>query len=348
MYFPNGSRMVIGHFNAESDIDAYLGIEYDLMIVEELNTISKVKVDLLLGSLRTSKPDWHPRLYGTFNPGGVGHGHVKKTFIDPAKAGNEELTRFIDCGVEDNPFVNDSYRRFLEGLTGWLKRAWLFGDWDILAGQFFTTWYESAHTYNHAVPGGQTYWLALDYGRVHWNVVLLFALMGDTIYVMDEYASRFTSVREDASNTLAMLARHNLSLNDMYAMPAGHDIFTKTKRGEQHDKSIADDWHEYGFEWETAVTDRINGAAEILRLLGNPREAQPALLQIHQRCTGLIERIPLMEHDPHRPEDILKHDCDENGEGGDDHVDCLRYGVMAAPGSGQGQWMPNPMAGYRG
>ena len=345
---PNGSRMIIGHFNAESDIDAYLGIEYDGMIVEELNTLSKTKVDLLFGSLRTSKPNWHPRAYPTFNPGGVGHGHVKKTFIIPFRRGKETLTRFVDCGVDDNPFVNKSYRRFLEGLTGWLKRAWLHGDWDILAGQFFTTWNEKHHVYDSKLPAGNDYWLALDYGRVHWNVALLLCQIGDTIYVVDEYASRYMSVQDDAANIHAMLARHGLTIRDMIAMPAGHDIFIKRKRNEYQDKSIAEDYLDYGIEWEHAVTDRVNGAAEILKLLGNPRRNKPARLLIHKRCSGLIERMPLMEHDPKRPEDILKVDCDETGEGGDDHIDCLRYGIMAAGGQNRLVTGRNPMANYRG
>jgi hypothetical protein len=32
-------------------------------------------------------------------------------------------------------------------------------------------------------------------------------------------------------------------------------------------------------------------------------------------------------HDPKNPEDVLKVDCDDQGEGGDDHPDAFRYGV---------------------
>jgi len=40
-----------------------------------------------------------------------------------------------------------------------------------------------------------------------------------------------------------------------------------------------------------------------------------------------------MQHDPHRPEDVLKVDCDEEGVGGDDAADCLRY-LVATKGEG--------------
>jgi len=38
-----------------------------------------------------------------------------------------------------------------------------------------------------------------------------------------------------------------------------------------------------------------------------------------------------MQHDPNRPEDVLKVDADEDGVGGDDAADCLRYLVATKP-----------------
>ena len=63
-------------------------------------------------------------------------------------------------------------------------------------------------------------------------------------------------------------------------------------------------------------------------------------VEIKERCkdegvsVALVECAPQMQHDPHRPEDVLKVDCDDDGVGGDDPYDCLRYGLMArtAPG----------------
>ena len=45
---------------------------------------------------------------------------------------------------------------------------------------------------------------------------------------------------------------------------------------------------------------------------------------IHQGCGRLVETLPAMQHDPHRPEDVLKVDSDE-GVGEYDAADCLRY-----------------------
>jgi hypothetical protein len=48
-------------------------------------------------------------------------------------------------------------------------------------------------------------------------------------------------------------------------------------------------------------------------------------LFIHQRCARLVECLPSLQHDPNRPEDVLKVDADEEGIGGDDAADALRY-----------------------
>jgi hypothetical protein len=45
---------------------------------------------------------------------------------------------------------------------------------------------------------------------------------------------------------------------------------------------------------------------------------------IHRRCHRLVECLPAQQHDPNRPEDVLKVDVDEDGNGGDDTADALR------------------------
>jgi len=38
-----------------------------------------------------------------------------------------------------------------------------------------------------------------------------------------------------------------------------------------------------------------------------------------------LKTLPSLQHDPNRPEDVLKVDADEDGISGDDTADCLRY-----------------------
>ena len=65
--------------------------------------------------------------------------------------------------------------------------------------------------------------------------------------------------------------------------------------------------------------------------MGNVEAGIAPRLIIHQRCRRLIETLPALQHDPNRPEDVLKVDADEDGNGGDDAADCLRYLVATKP-----------------
>src|SRR5215471_5814531 len=137
--FDNGSRILAGHFQNEKDIDAYLGLEYDVIGIEEATTLTARKYSDIATCCRSARPDWRPRIYSTTNPGGVGHGWYRAKFVAPMVEGREAETRFVSALVTDNAFNNPEYKRVLEGLSGWQKRAWLEGDWDLAAGQFFTT-----------------------------------------------------------------------------------------------------------------------------------------------------------------------------------------------------------------
>lgn len=345
--FPNGSRVIIGGFKDERDIDAYLGIEYDGIVVEDATTLTKTKVDQVFGSLRTSKAGWRPRAYLSFNPGGVGHAWAKQMFFDPWLAKKSDtFTRFIHTTMGDNKFINDGYARYLNGLTGWLRRAWRDGDFSIAAGQYFVNFSEAVHVIEPRPLGGVTWWAAMDYGFVHWNATLLLGQMGADIYVVDEHAARRQLVGQNAADIQAMLGRNGVDW--LRTFVAGSDVFAQ--RGTE--QTIAEQYAAYGINLQPAKTDRINGAGRMLELMGKPNPESNELhiaprLFIFNRCRRLIECLPQMQHDPARAEDVLKVDCDpDTGEGGDDFYDCLRYGLMESPG--QQGWGRNPMSGYRG
>jgi phage terminase large subunit len=336
--FPNGSQIVLGHFQNEADIDAYLGLEYDVIGVEEATTLSHAKYRAIQTCCRTSKPDWRPRIYSTTNPGGVGHAWYKARFVDPPTGPRD--TVFIPATVDDNRYINADYRLVLDRLTGWLKKAWRYGDWDIAAGQFFINWRRDLHVRNYidAQPGWR-YWCALDYGFTHYTCVHLLARDGDgTIYILDEHAERGMLPERHAPAIKAMLARNRLDLSRLYQFVAGADVFAKVFNG----GTVADAYRAQGIRLERANDDRIAGAGKILSLLGDaeatskdeqgnlvPAPIVPSLF-IHARCGRLIETLPALQHDPHRPEDVLKTDCDSEGEGGDDAYDSARYGIMAS------------------
>jgi hypothetical protein len=80
-----------------------------------------------------------------------------------------------------------------------------------------------------------------------------------------------------------------------------------------------------------ANSDRVNGWAAILQRFGDPDAGIRPTLFIHTRCARLIDCIANLQHDPARPEDVLKVDTDDGGIGGDDPADALRYLIATRP-----------------
>ena len=161
----------------------------------------------------------------------------------------------------------------------------------------------------------------------HPTVFLLFAKDDDgNVYVLDEYLRAGAFPQEHAAAVKAMLERNNVDETPLLDPRAGPDVFSRhTKR------TIADRYADEGLYLKPAVTDRIQGANEIRTRLGDPeRGLQPSLF-ITTNCSRLIECLTELQHDPANPEDVLKTNVNQYGQGGDDTYDALRYGLMSIP-----------------
>jgi len=319
--FPNGSRIILGHFKDERDVDNYLGLEYDVIGVEEATTLSLSKYKAIRTCCRTSRDDWQPRIYLNANPGGVGHDWFKRRFI--SEAGQP---RFVAATYRDNAFLNPGYVETLDDLTGWLKRAWRDGDWDIMAGQYYSNWLPEVHVVKPFDLRYEewTFSVAMDYGWQHPTVALVFAeAAGGDVFVVAEYGGSKRLPESHSTEMQGMLDRVGIRRDWLRTVLIGGDAFRTDRDG----KSVADEYQRLGWRLESAHMDRIVGATEILRRLGEPPDIRPSLF-IFDTCPALISQLPAMQHDPRRPEDVLKTDADDDGYGGDDYYDALRYGLM--------------------
>jgi len=326
--FANGSRIVAGHFQNERDIDSYLGLEYDVIAIEEATTLTARKHQDIITCCRSSKTlpngePWRPRIYSTTNPGGVGHGWYRSMYVEPCRNGVETETRFIPARVTDNVFIDRDYASRLSQMPGWQKRAWYDGDWDIAAGQFFTKFSRDVHVIDEFNPRRAREWTAaFDYGFSHYTVALLGCTDGDdNFFIMDEHAARQWLPQQHAEAIVNMCGRHGLKVYNLRRFVAGSDVFSPGYDG----RTIAEQYSDLGIHFSQANTERIHGWAEILRRLGDPQSRIRPKLFIHRRCKRLIDCLPLLQHDPDRPEDVLKMDVDDEGNGGDDAADALRY-----------------------
>lgn len=328
--FPNGSRIFLGHFRNDKDIDAYLGLEYDGIVIEEDTQLSSSKKRDIKTCLRTSNPNWRPRTYRTTNPGGIDHIGFKREFIEPWRKGTERITRFIPATVRDNLFINKEYIGKLEALVGWQRKAWLDGDWDIAAGQYFSTWNYEAHTCDpFIIPAHQEVWGCFDYGFTHPTAAYLLSELDGTIQVTGEHVEAKRLPSDHAAELKRIAAKHGRDATKIRYY-AGPDVFAN--KGDANAKTIAQQYAEHGITLVAAPNDRVSGWGELLKRLGDPlREEKPIAptIKIDRDCIKLIECLPALQHNPNKPEDVLKWDVDEEGLGGDDPGDSLRYGLMA-------------------
>ncbi|KPK89997.1 MAG: hypothetical protein AMJ88_16810 [Anaerolineae bacterium SM23_ 63] len=322
--FPNGSRVILGHFKNESDIDNYVGLEYDLIGIEEATTLPAQKYRLIRTCCRTSKPGWRPRIYSNANPGGVGHTYYNRIYVEGSRT-DPDVT-FIPATYRDNIFLDRNYVKTLESLTGWLRRAWLEGDWNIHAGTYFTNFEPAIHIIKpfDIHTGHYRFYLTLDYGFAHPTAALLLAVANDQVYVVDEYRAQKRLTPQHSKALNSMLTRNGIEHRSIRSFTMGVDAWKRGKDG----TTVAQEYEREGWNPEQAVMGRVQGAQEILRRFGDRDANIEPSLWIFENCTGLIEQLPQMQHDPKRLEDVLKVDADEEGFGGDDFYDALRYGLQ--------------------
>ena len=76
----NGSTITLGYSAAERDALRYQGQEYDVIALDEATQLTERQFSALCASLRGANGN-PKRVYLTCNPGGVGHGWVKRLFI---------------------------------------------------------------------------------------------------------------------------------------------------------------------------------------------------------------------------------------------------------------------------
>ena len=168
----NGSTTRFGHCRNEKDVYQYQGAEFLFIGIDELTHFSYKQWQFLTSRNRCPARVYSdgknagkrivPCMAGATNPGNIGHAWVKALWVDkkpPAGFDRPELYdendyQFIPARLEDNPtYANDTdYRRSLETLPEHLRRAFLEGDWNVFAGQYFDVFNRERHVVRLA-PG---------------------------------------------------------------------------------------------------------------------------------------------------------------------------------------------------
>ena len=279
-------------------------------------------------------------MYYTCNPGGIGHEWVKRLFIDRRYRGSEQAEDyvFIPARVTDNPFLmrDKFYVTILENLPEPLRRAYLDGDWDVLAGQYFGEFSRTRHVVEpFAIPKAWRKFRAMDWGYNDPCAVLWFAVSpGGRVYVYREYYERQVLSSETARRIRQLTGDEAIAYTA--ASPDAWQNRGMNASGDLSGMSIAEVFAHGGVPLVKADNARVSGWQRVREYLAEADDGLPRL-QIFRCCENLIRTLPMLFFDEHFVEDV-------SGRCEDHAPEALRYGLMSRPSAASAPKKPKTRA----
>jgi hypothetical protein len=347
--FPNKARLRFAYLESDSDADAYQGHSYTRVYAEEIGTFPReAPIKKLKATLRSAK-GVPVGFRATANPGGAGHQWVKARYIDPAPQG-WKVFKDPDTGLEivyiparlsDNKLLNEidpAYAQRLKGAgSAQLVKAWLEGDWNVVAGAYFPEF----STEQHVVAPFELpeYWPRIragDWGSAKPFCFLWLAVSDGSLkqfprgslVVYREWYGWNGNPNEGCKMNAVDVGRQIKAFDatdiDNKARITD-EVLDPAAFAQDGGPSIAERMDN---NWRPADNARVARAGAMggwdqvrERLQGD--EGRP-MLYIFSTCTHLIRTLPALQHDQHRAEDV-----DTDAE--DHAADALRYGCMSRP-----------------
>ena len=331
-YFPNGSAIVFGYCASETDVNQYQGQEYDAVFLDEATQFTQYQFATLTACIRGAN-DFPKRMYLTCNPGGVGHAWVKRLFVSRKYEPGEDPKdyKFIRASVYDNATLMEKdpdYVRKLENLPTDLRRAWLDGDWDVFAGQYFDEWRPGLHTCEPIhLPGHWRRYFAMDYGLDMLAGYFIAVDDGGRAYVYREVCASGLTIPQAAERILA--AWSGETIEQWIAPP---DMWN---RRQDTGRSVAEGFAERGILLTRAENRRVQGWMALKEYLMLRADGLPGL-RVFTSCPYLAESMPNLLHDSRDPNDVAA-EPHEYTHG----PDAIRYFVAARPQAAQTPVLPD-------
>jgi len=354
--FPNKSTILFRYLENEADEGRFQGTEIDVLFLDEATQHPEQRWDILKACIRGVN-GFPKRIYLTCNPGGEGHGWVKRLFIDrrfKEEEDPEEYT-FIQSLVTDNAALmreQPEYVKQLEALPPKQREAWLYGNWDIFEGQFFEDFRiepdmiaaEKAgctaskeelirsRRFTHVIepfapPKTWRIYRSFDWGfrrpfSVGWWAV---DFDGVAYRILELYGCTQTPNEGLKWNPptlfdqIAKTEREHPWLKGRNIQGVADPAIWDAETGE----SIAETAMKYGVYFDKGDHERIPGWMQMHYRFQFDENGFP-MMYVFKNCKAFIRTIPLLQYDDHRPEDL-------NTDGEDHVADETRYFFMSRP-----------------
>ena len=355
-YWPNGASVKMRYIERVQDYGRYHGHQYTRISFDEVTEYDTPEALLKMLSTLRSPHGVRCSVRLTGNPGGVGHGWVKQRYIGhgPYQPYTDPETgfvrMFIPSRTRDNQILlaNDpTYRQRLLAATQGndaLRKAWLDGDWDIVAGAFFDCWSRSRHVIKpFAIPEHWMRYRSGDWGSAKpfsfgwWAVVSddyktvegLILPRGCLVRVAEWYGCKPGEYNVGIKLTAEAVGK---GLVERERVEQSYGVLDPAAFTQDGGPSIAEMIYKGSGNkilFRRADNKRVSRLGSIggwdqvrQRLIG-AAEDRPMLV-CFDTCLDAIRTLPLMQHDKDNVEDV-----DTNLE---DHApDEIRYACMSRP-----------------
>ncbi|MGC1418017.1 MAG: phage terminase large subunit [Candidatus Acidiferrum sp.] len=358
----NGSTTRFGYCRSENDVYQYQGAEFLFIGLDELTHFTFKQWQFLTSRNRCPVPGSVCSMAGATNPGNIGHAWVKSLWVDHKPPAGFDQADFYDANdyefirawLSDNPiYANDAdYRHTLQTLPEHLRKAFLDGDWNVFAGQYFDIFDYGRHTARPEEIRLEPWWprwVSVDWGFQHPSAVYWHCAVPEG----DVTRSPWPVSREETISQVSGSARSDVHgsrntghgsrivtyrefvQNGLSPRMLAQGIAERSGRENISEVILSPD----AFAHRTAEASIAEQLGDVLIANGLPRPA-PAdddriggwqfmyqLLEsnawvITENCAKLIECMPTLVRDNTRHEDIRKMD-------GDDPADSARYGLVS-------------------
>jgi phage terminase large subunit len=373
----NGSTTRFGYCRNESDVYQYQGAEFLFIGIDELTHFTLKQWQFLTSRNRCPAKVYSdgqnagkrivPCMAGATNPGNIGHAWVKALWVDhipPSGYQRPDLYRaqdydFIRARIDDNPiYANDlDYRRTLELLPEHLRRAFLDGDWNVFAGQYFDIFDIGRHTARPEdikLDPWLPRWISVDWGFQHPSAVYWHCAIPGTAgqafrpegfreqeqdrsreCITDPDRKSLTPEGVSYSNASRIVTYREFVQNGLSPRMLAQAIAERSGRERISEVILSPD----AFAHRTSEASIAEQLGDVLVTNGLPRPSpadddriggwqlmyqflESNAWVITENCAQLIECIPHLVRDDRRHEDIRKVE-------GDDSADAARYGLVS-------------------
>ena len=355
----NGSKILFRHCENAADRFKYSGIEIQFMYFDELTAFEQVVYDFLKTRLRAKKAlGVTPIIRSASNPGNIGHGWVKKMFVDAGpymsiqtqEIYSETLhkskkirTQYIPSLAMENPFITDDYIFELEQKPPALRAALLNGDWDSFEGMVFTEFKNDPEHYEDRkwthviapfdIPVDWPRYFAFDHGYSKPFACQWWAMdFSGRLYLYREWygcKARQANVGLELSPSQivdGILAREEKETQDNLHIDRVADpaIFDKS-RGDSVADQMAPGFggRKRGVIFTRGDHSRMPGKMQFHERLRFDRDGRPGMY-IFSTCGDWLRTVPNLPYSQTKPEDI-----DSDAE--DHDYDATRYLLMDHP-----------------